>query len=212
MARYLRLGKADSLVISPARKAPLAITRLMSRVGLAERTASIPPEKAFVVSIHLTPASDRGCDIWLDDKHSRIPVWPSGGVGIYDLESNPRTRNPSAVDWVHYHVPRSTLGEFNDDAERPRIQHLRCVHGSVDRVLQEMTQIILLSLQDPGRFCELFLDYFRLLFCSHVATSYGPSCNVQESFKGGLAPWQKKRVEDLFRENLEGKPKLSARR
>jgi AraC family transcriptional regulator len=97
MARYFRLGKADSLVISRTRKAPLAITRLISSVGLPERTASIPPEKAFVVSIHLTPASVRGCDIWVDDRHSRIPVWPSGGVGIYDLESNPRTRNASAV-------------------------------------------------------------------------------------------------------------------
>jgi AraC family transcriptional regulator len=210
MARYFRLGKADSLVISPARKAPLAITRLLSSVGIAERTASIPPEKAFVVSIHLTPASDRGCDIWVDNRHLRIPVWPSGGVGIYDLESNPQVRNASAVDWVHYHVPRSTLDEFTADAERPRIEHLRCVHGSVDRVLQQMTQIILLSLQDPDRFSELFLDYFRLLFCSHVATNYGPPRNVQEGFKGGLAPWQKKRVEDLLRENLEGKLKLSA--
>jgi AraC family transcriptional regulator len=73
-----------------------------------------------------------------------------------------------------------------------------------------MTPIILLSLQDRDRFCELFLDYFRLLFCSHVVTSYGPPSNVHESCKGGLAPWQRKRIEDLFRENLEGKLSLSA--
>jgi AraC family transcriptional regulator len=210
MARYFRLGKADSLVISTALKPPLAITRLVSSAGLPEQTASIPPEKAFVVSIHLTPASDRGCDIWVDDGHSRIAVWPSGGVGIYDLESNPRTRNPSAVDWVHYHVPRSTLDAFTDDAERPRIQHLRCDYGSVDRILRQMTQIVLPSLQDPGGFCTLFLDYFRLLFCAHVVTTYGSSYNAQESFKGGLAPWQKKHVEDLFRENLESNLRLSA--
>jgi AraC family transcriptional regulator len=35
-------------------------------------------------------------------------------------------------------------------------------------------------------------------------------CNVQESFKGGLVPWQRKRVEDLCRENAEGKLTLSA--
>src|SRR5271156_5770914 len=142
MARYFRLGSAESLVISPPRKPPLAITHLVSSVGLPEQTSSIPSERAFVVSMHLTPASDRGCDIWVDDKHSRIPVWPSGGVGIYDLESNPRTRNPSAVDWVHYHLPRCTLDAFTDDAERPRIQHLRCDYGSVDRILRQMTQIV----------------------------------------------------------------------
>jgi AraC-like DNA-binding protein len=209
MARYFRLGRADSLVISPASKPPIAITRLVSNIGLPERTASIPPEKALVVSIHLTPASDQGCEIWINDKHSRIMSWPSGGVGIYDLESNPRTRNPGPVDWVHYHVPRTTLDAFTDDTERPRIQHLRWVHGSVDRVLQEMTQMVLPSLQDPRRFCQLFLDYFRLLFCAHVATRYAPPCNANDRFTGGLAPWQRKRVADLFRENLDGKLKLS---
>lgn len=210
MARYFRLQKADSLVISPSSKPPIAITRLVSKVGLPNPTESIPPEKAFVVSLHLTPAGDRGCDIWVDGRHSRIPIWPSGGIGVYDLESNPRARNLGAVDWVHYHVPRSTLDAFTDDAGRPRIPHLRCVHGSADRILEQMTQMVLPSLQDPGRFCELFLDYFRLLFCSHLASNYGPPCNVQGSFRGGLAPWQRKRVQDLFRENLAGRLGLSA--
>lgn len=209
MAKYFRLGRADSLVISPASKPPIAITRLVSNIGLPERTASIPPEKAFVVSIHLTAASDQGCEIWINDKYSRIMSWPSGGVGIYDLESNPRTRSPGPVDWVHYHVPRSTLDAFTDDAERPRIQHLRCVHGTVDRVLQEMTQLVLPSLQDPQRFCELFLDHFRLLFCAHVATRYDPACHTQQEFRGGLAPWQRKRVSELVRENLDGSLRLS---
>src|SRR6266436_2695322 len=97
MAKYFRLGKPDSLVISPASKPPIVVTRLVSKVGLPERTASIPSEKAFVVSIHLTPAAERGCDIWVDDRHRRIRKWPAGGVGIYDLESNPRARNPGRV-------------------------------------------------------------------------------------------------------------------
>jgi len=184
MAKYFRLGKADSLVISAASKPPIAITRLVSNVGLPERTASIPSEKAFVVSIHLTPASDRGCDIWVHDRYSRIPVWPSGGVGIYDLQSNPRARNPGPVDWVHYHIPRSTLDAFTDDAERPRIESLRCLYGTVDPVLHRMTQMVLPSLQDPHRFCELFLDYFRLLFCAHIARTYAPSFEVIKRFSG----------------------------
>jgi len=37
MAKYFRLAKADSLVISPASKPPIAVTRLVSKVGLPER-------------------------------------------------------------------------------------------------------------------------------------------------------------------------------
>jgi hypothetical protein len=58
MAEYFRLGKAPSLVICPPSKPQIAITRLASQNGLPDQTASIPREKAFVVSVHLTPACD----------------------------------------------------------------------------------------------------------------------------------------------------------
>ena len=117
MAKYFRVGKGPNLVIRPPSEAQIAITRLASDAGLPERTASIPSERAFVVSVHLTPASERGCEIWVDDRYSRIAEWPAGGVGIYDMESNPRVRNRGPVDWVHHHVPRSTLNAFANDVE-----------------------------------------------------------------------------------------------
>src|SRR6267142_545725 len=172
MAAYFRLPSAQSLVIRSRTKPQLAITRLLSGSGIPERSATIPPERAFVVSVHLTPAAKRGCEIWVDDRHSRIGDWPDGGVGIYDLESNPRTRNPGPVDWVHYHVPRATLDAFTDDAEASRIRTLECIHGRVDPVLHQMTEMMLPSLESPRSFSELFLDYFRLLFCAHVAHTY----------------------------------------
>src|SRR5258706_8038638 len=93
MARYFRLPSAPSLVIQPRSKPQLAITRLVSDAGLNERTSAIPPERAFVVSVHLTPPAPQGCEIWVDDRYSLIRDWPAGGVGIYDLQSNPRVRN-----------------------------------------------------------------------------------------------------------------------
>jgi AraC family transcriptional regulator len=209
MAKYFRPAKGTSLLISAVSKQPAAITRLTSDIGLPDRTASIPSEKAFVVDIHLTPASDQGCEIWVDDKHSRIMEWPVSGTGIYDLESDPRTRNPGPVDWVHYYVPRSTLDGFADDVGRPRIESLRCLYGTVDPVLLRMTQLVLPSLHNPHAFCELFLDYFRLLFCAHIARTYAPSFEVVQRFSGGLAPWQRRRVTELFREHLDGTLRLT---
>src|SRR5271163_4810174 len=161
MAKYFRLGRVPSLVIRPPSKPQIAITRLASLRGLPEPTASIPREKAFVVSVHLTPACDQGCDIWVDDRHSRITTWPAGGVGIYDLEANPRARNRGPVDWVHYHVPRSTLDVFSDGLQLSSIESLRCQPGTFDPVLHQMTLMVLPSLTAPQSFCELFLDYFR---------------------------------------------------
>lgn len=204
MAQYFRLGKAPSLVICPPSKQQIAITRLTSPKGLPEQSASIPREKAFVVSVHLTPASEQGCEIWVDERYSRIATWPAGGVGIYDLEANPRVRNPGPVDWVHYHVPRSTLDAFSDDLQTSSIESLRCQHGSFDPVLHQMTLMVLPSVTAPRLFCELFLDYFRLLFCAHVTQRYAPSFERIKTYRGGLAPWQKRRAVELLRENLDG--------
>ena len=204
MAKYFRLGAAPSFVIRPPSKPQIAITRLASLDGLPEQTASIPRERAFVVSVHLTPACDQGCEIWVDDRYSRVSTWPAGGVGIYDLEANPRVRNRGPVDWVHFHVPRPTLDEFTDDVRLTSIESLRCQHGTVDRVLNLMTQMLLPSLTDPQTFCELFLDHFRLLFCTHVTQRYAPSLSAIKTYRGGLAPWQKRRAVELLKENLDG--------
>jgi hypothetical protein len=163
MARYFRLPKAPSIVIAPPSKQQIAITHLASQSGLPDQTASIPRERAFVVSVHLTPACDKGCEIWVDGRYKRLQSWPSGGVGVYDLEANPRVRNRGPVDWVHYHVPRPTLDLFTDDVHVPTIRNLHCQPGTVDPVLHQMTLMMLPTLTAPHQFCELFLDYFRLL-------------------------------------------------
>ena len=204
MAKYFRLPKAPSLVIQPMAKPPVAITRLVSHVGLLERTEGIPAERAFVVSVHLTPASAQGCDIWVDDRHSNIAHWPAGGIGVYDLESNPRVRSRGPVDWVHFHVPRATLDAFSDDVGASRVETLESVHGTVDLVLHQLTQAILPSLVAPQMFSKLFLDYFRLLFCAHVTQRYAPSFSTMSRPTGGLAPWQKRRVLELFSQQLDG--------
>ncbi len=209
MAEYFRLAHAPSLVIRDASRPHIAITHLVSAIGLPERTASIPPEPAFVVSVHLTPAAERGCDIWVDDRHVPIKKWPPGGVGIYDLESNPRTRNPGPVDWVHYHVSRAMLDAFTDDAGTSRIRTLECVHGRVDHVLHQMTQMMLPSVDSARSFSELFLDYFRFLFCAHVAHTYAHSFGTGREYRGGLAPWQKRRAKELLAEHLDGSLRLA---
>jgi AraC-like DNA-binding protein len=158
--------------------------------------------------MHLTPASSEGCEIWVDDHHSRITSWPAGGVGIYDLEANPRVRNRGPVDWVHYHIPRETFDAFTDDNEVSRIESLDVLHGTVDPVLHQLTQLILPSLTRPQAFSSLFLDHFRLLFCAHVAQKYSASMNGVTRPRGGLAAWQKRRVIDLFREHLDGSIRL----
>lgn len=208
MAEYFGLGKAPNLLIGSS-KLRIAITRLTSATGLPYRTAPIPYEKAFVVAVHLTPGGAQGCEIWLGARYSRVMEWPVGGVGIYDLESDPRVRNRGPVDWVHYHIPRSTLEAFADDLEIANVPTLQCTYGAPDPVLHRMTEMILPSLNAPARFSELFLDHYCLLFCAHVTKAYAPSAVPTKAYRGGLAPWQMRRARELLTEHLDGSVRLT---
>jgi len=208
IAKYFRTGKATSLLIGCA-NSQVAITRLTSAAGLPFRTTSIPCDSTFVVAVHLTEGDPRGCEIWLGDRYLRVK-WPIGGIGIYDLELRLSLRNRSPVDWVHYHFPRSVLETLADDLEIPRVRTLQCSFGTSDPVLYRMTEMILPSLEGSARFSELFLDHYCLLLCTHVMKTYGALSDPKRAYRGGLAPWQKRRVMELLTEHLDGSVRLGS--
>jgi len=57
-------------------------------------------------------------------------------------------------------------------------------------------------------FSQLFMDSFTWMICSHLVGRYAQTHEAFPQFKGGLAPWQSRRVVDLFHEHLDGDLKL----
>src|SRR5208337_1711388 len=47
-----------------------------------------------------------------------------------------------------------------------------------------------------------------MTICSHLVGQYGQTPETIPQFKGGLAPWQRRRVVELFKEHLDGEVKL----
>ena len=121
-----------------------------------------------------------------------------------DLESNSSIRNPGPIDWIHYHVPRATLDSLTDDATMPRVKRLYCVYGSSDPILYHLTQLILPCLDRPEMFSQLFMDSFTLMICSHLVERYAQIREAIPQIKGGLSPWQRRRVVELLQEHLDG--------
>jgi AraC family transcriptional regulator len=48
-----------------------------------------------------------------------------------------------------------------------------------------------------------------MMVCSHLVGRYGQLGEAIPQMKGGLAPWQKRRVLELLREHLDGEVKLA---
>jgi hypothetical protein len=82
MAKYFTLNQPPHVAIDSAVsvvRPQLAITRLIARSGIPERTASIPAEKAYVVSVHLNHANSGEWELWTDEKYTKTGAWPVGG-------------------------------------------------------------------------------------------------------------------------------------
>ena len=212
MAKYFTMNQPPHVALDSVAsivRPQMAITRLIARSGIPEQTAPIPSEKAYVVSVHLNHANSGEWELWTDTRYTKTDVWPVGGVAMCDLESNTRIRNPGPIDWVHYHVPRATLDSLTDDAEIPRAKRLRCVYGTPDPIVHHLTQVMLPCLNRPEMFSQLFMDSFTQMMCSHLLGSYGQIRKPGRDFKGGLAPWQRRRVAGLFHQHLDGELKLA---
>ena len=211
MAKYFTMNQPPQVAIDSAVsvvRPQMAITRLIARSGIPERTASIPAEKAYVVSVHLNHANSGEWELWTDEKYTKTGAWPVGGVAMCDLESNSSIRNPGPIDWVHFHVPRATLDALTDDAGMRQVKRLHCVYGTPDPVLHHLTQSVLPCLTRPETFSQLFMDSFTMTVCSHLVGRYGQLREPALQLKGGLAPWQMRRAVELLQEHLDGELRL----
>src|ERR1700684_4295879 len=88
MAKYFTLNQPPHVAIDSAVsvvRPQLAVTRLIARSGIPERTASIPAEKAYVVSVHLNHANSGEWELWTDEKYTKTGAWPVGGVACATL-------------------------------------------------------------------------------------------------------------------------------
>jgi AraC family transcriptional regulator len=199
--RCFRLRSAPSLLLDSKIRPQLAATRITVPVGLPERVAPLQPERGFTISVHLRRPSCNGWGMWLDGKFAPTRHWDEGGIGIYDLEADPRAVRPSAFDSVHFNLPRATLDAFTADCELRPVGALSCTEGRRDEVLFGFARFMVPWLGNNVRISTLTFDFFVQMLCSHVATTYGSVAPFPKGVRG-LAAWQKRRVMDIVHAGL----------
>jgi AraC family transcriptional regulator len=205
--RRFRLRKAPSLLLDSKSRPQLAVTRITVPSGLPDRVGPLQPERAFTISVHLRKPSCNGWGMWYDGKFAPTQHWDEGGVGIYDLEADPRAVRPSAFDSVHFNLPRATLDAFTADCDLKPVGSLLCTEGRRDEILFGFARFMVPWLGNNVRIATLTFDFFVQMFCSHVATTYGSVAMLPEGV-GGLAGWQKRRVMEIVHGGLHGDLRL----
>jgi AraC family transcriptional regulator len=206
--KSFRLREAPSLLLTSSSRPQMAVTRITVPTGMSEPAGPVRPERGFTIPVYLNQPLCENWGTWVDGKFLPVAHWEEGGIGIYDLELNPRAWRTSAYDCVHFNLPRATLDAFTSENELSRIDTLPCTQGRRDDVLFGLAKFILPWLGHEMRICDLTFDHFALMFCSHVAAKYG-NARPSRSRSGGLAPWQRRRVVELVNTGLNQVLRLS---
>ena len=204
MQHILRLPEKQTAVIKTLQKNSLAATRCKLDVPLDALTNSPSREDAYMIVIQIRGKNSR--ELWLDGKSVRTEPLHAGGVVFHDLRRSPRFYFNDPLNSVNYFLERKTLDMIADDAGASRISELKFTPGVgvMDRVVQQLTRLILPAFDHPDHVSELFADHISLALGSHIARTYGGMRSVVAPRQGGLAAWQERRAKELMSANLRG--------
>ena len=196
MAAYLSGDERYAVQAQTLRNPKLVVTGLQCDGGLSELSASIPAEKAFIVSLHLRELPFH--ELRLGGAIVHTGYYPSGGVSVFNLEEDPRFFFPCPFHCLHFYVKRETLQALANEAGASRIDKLSWSHGTVDETVSHLGSALLPALNNPEKSGALFLDHVVLALNMHFAYAYGGMRCSPRIARGGLAPWQERRSKEMM--------------
>jgi AraC family transcriptional regulator len=181
-----------------------AITRLQSDTGIPDRTTRVPREAALHISVAILPVPVRAYDLWIDGKAIDVPYIPALRTSVMDLESDPVCWVGTGFDYVHYHIPKAGLDEIARDNGIEPVGSYKFAICENDIVIAQLTRYVFPLIGSRDWTSSLALDQFSLIFGAHVLKTYGGLPRMGLAKRGGLAPWQQRRADEMILEKLDG--------
>lgn len=184
------------------RNSELTLHRVAHRGSHAVTSSALPPEDTYVAIIQLGALPSH--DYWESGRQYHQPAGKDGAIRMFHLSAEPSCRVTQPAENLHLYIPRAALDDLSDEADAPRIDHLRTAGGWMrhDRIVDGLKHSIAAALDNQGIGNRLFLDRAILALHTHLATVYGGMRPNDRRCTGGLAPWQERIAKELIADNL----------
>ncbi|MDO3432138.1 AraC family transcriptional regulator [Rhizobium sp. CBN3] len=143
---------------------------------------------------------------WIDGRPAvSVPLDP-GEFLLLDLRRRYSAVEAGNVDCVSMFASRSAIAEFHREHDLAPFSALRDrdVLGHSDSIIQNLMECFEPAFEQPDATSRLFLDQLTMTLISHLASAYGERAIEFRAIKGGLAPWQERRVKELLLANMNG--------
>ena len=202
-----KLEKAPSAVSHAGRRRTLSFVELKSDRHVPFQTAPRVQEDAYIVGVIMQDFPQY--KYWEDGRAAPVRDLSKGQVTFNDMRLDGRAIMDRPFHTVYCHIPRAALDEIYDE-RATGLSNLRYEPG------MGMTDVIVRNLilsargaLVQGQVCnQLYLDHVGLALVSHLAMNYADRSAVAVT-KGGLAPWQQRRVLDMMDARLASPPGLA---
>jgi len=202
MAAHFHLAGAPAIAVEALRAPGFAVTRLQSNAPLPARTSRIPPQKAYLVNVHLRELAI--AELWLNGRAQGLSRHRAdGGVAIVDLEQDPTVYFGAAFDILQFYVPHTNLAEFAGDTGAIGAA-LSWPIGQCDPMAKYLAAGFLPALEKPELADRLHVDSAMFAINLYFARAYGAAGTARRLVRGGLAPWQLRRATELLAAHLGG--------
>jgi AraC family transcriptional regulator len=204
LAAVFNVEEAPVLKMRSLRKADIACTEILADRPNFEMTAGLPREDAYLVSMQLR--GFQRFDYWEDGRNRNRADVRRGDTLITDLKRGPSFLLDKPGHSIHYYLSRASLNVAADEANAPRISELRYVpgQGSDDGTMRDLSMALYPSFENPEQASRLFVDHVTMAIATHLAHTYGGMRTKVRAIRGGLAPWQVNRAQDVISAGLDG--------
>ena len=186
-----------------------SVVRVETTGPLAETIAKSSSVPALLVSVFMRPVAHDGYRLWVDG--TSIPIGSIGAfdANVIDLDAEPAMWGASGIDYVHFHVRRSAIEETAGELGYGRVGSFRLVAGKQDLVLAQIAKLVVPFLGTGSGPPALVLDHLELVLGAHLVQRYADARPTHAVAPRGLAAWQRRRVTELLRADIEANVRLA---
>jgi AraC family transcriptional regulator len=183
------------------RHSQFAVTRIICKIDRPGLTDEIPPEDAFIVTLHLGDV--RHHEIWCRGRPLVARRYARGAISIVDLDDGIAFYLGDPIDTLSFYVPRSLLNDLADEDGKPRVRDLACPPGLIDPVIESIGAALLPLFDKPKQASAMLLDHLAIAVAAHLAHKFGGVLLGNELKDAGLSPFLGQRAKHFMAANFD---------
>jgi AraC family transcriptional regulator len=202
LAENMYLESSPTAEIKISEFSPYSFARVRSNTGISTPSRPIVGEQGYILIVQLRPI----CFIeeFLGRKRVSRGAYTVGSVSANNLGDEPSCFVPNPFDALVVNVTPATLNEIAYRHQKPKVDSLVWRQGTIDPVVAHLVQSLVAALESPSDASKLFVDHVLQAVNCHLVWSYGNGSQSAPIFRGGLAPWQRRRSTELLDAHIDG--------